>query len=409
MSGRLRLDKLANLIEDFLSKALPTGKPKEDGQSSKKAHGPLYYQTETAVDRTPEAIQKEEMESAVPLSEVLLASAASQGNLSGPLLPHIRRMSSLSGPQMESMLPSTVLPMRSNASTETSLSSHHGQGHEEAEPPSQVSDDRLSSSMRERRPLVNRRAASDLDKVGLEVNSDDGASLDYLTVPGFHGAVGAGIESRNIPLIPFDELMLIETIGTGRVSTIYRAAWQRTHSQSLTSPAPTVTPGGVQMVALKVAMVNTMTGDTSHVDELRREADIAARLDHPNICDLVGIAADPECFCLAYDFCEGGSLLSLLSDSRRYYEYLPIAMDVANGMAYLHSRSVIHRDLKPSNILLTRDHRAKIADFGMSVRNAGQELTAETGTYRYMVSVFLTWSTVMLRALNLFLTCLLPF
>lgn len=389
MSGRLRLDKLANLIEDFLSKALSSGKPDDDGQSSKKVHGPLYFQPEhePAVDRTPEAIQQEEMESAVPLSEVLLASA-SQGNLSGPWLPHLRRISSLSGPPVESILPSTVLQMRSN-STETSLSSHHRQGHEEAEPPPQVSNDPqgLSSSMRERRPLVNRHAASDLDKVGQEASSDDSTSLDYLTIPGFHGAVGGGIESRNIPLIPFDELMLIETIGTGRVSTIYRAAWQRTHSHSLTSPAPTVTPGGVPMVALKVAMVNTMTGDTSHVDELRREADIAARLDHPNICDLVGIAADPECFCLAYDFCEGGSLLSLLSDSRRYYEYLPIAMDIANGMAYLHSRSVIHRDLKPSNILLTRDHRAKIADFGMSVRNSGQELTAETGTYRYMVSV----------------------
>jgi eukaryotic-like serine/threonine-protein kinase len=135
-------------------------------------------------------------------------------------------------------------------------------------------------------------------------------------------------------------------------------------------------------VALKVAMINSITLDTSHVDELRREADIAARLSHPNICDLVGVAADQECFCLAYDYCEGGSLQSLLSNPSRYYEYLPIALDIANGMAYLHSRNLIHRDLKPSNILLTRDHRAKIADFGMSVAYTGQELTAETGTYR---------------------------
>jgi serine/threonine protein kinase len=172
----------------------------------------------------------------------------------------------------------------------------------------------------------------------------------------------------------------LETLGTGRVSTIYRAAWQRAYDRDAVTP----TPLGVYMVALKVAMVNTITGDTSHVDELRREADIAARLSHANICDLVGVAADAECFCLAYDYCEGGSLLSLLTDSSRYYEYLPIALDIANGMAYLHSRNVIHRDLKPSNILLTRDHRAKIADFGMSVANTGQELTAETGTYRYM-------------------------
>jgi len=342
MTGRLRLDRLANLIEAHIQ---------ADKSPQTTVNGPLYFQADHGVveDRTPEVIQKEEMESAVPLSEVLLASA-SQGNLSGPVLPHLRRLSSLSGPAIDSiLLPNTVLPMRPHASTDTSVASRE-RDFEVAEPPTELAADAsqgLSSSMRERRPLVNRQAASDLDRVGTQESDDDGTSLDYLTVPAFHGAVGAGIESRHIPLIPFDELMLIETIGTGRVSTIYRAAWQRAHSQSFNSPTAAA-PGGVQMVALKVAMVNTMTSDTSHVDELRREADIAARLDHPNICDLIGIAADPECFCLAYDFCEGGSLLSLLSDTRRYYEYLPIALDIANGMAYLHSRSVIHRDLKPS-------------------------------------------------------------
>jgi hypothetical protein len=46
------------------------------------------------------------------------------------------------------------------------------------------------------------------------------------------------------------------------------------------------------VVAMKVAMMSTLALDTSHVDELQPEADIAARLQHPNICDLIGVAPD---------------------------------------------------------------------------------------------------------------------
>jgi Protein kinase domain len=389
MTGRLRLDKLANLIESFLREYLnedvkgkgsasvdtPSDKSSLTNSPLSEEPGPLYLKevpafAAHALQVTPE----QEIKGGISLSEML--ASASQAHLSGPELPKLRKMHSMPSTFLASNQDIDVPRVHLQMRRELGTSAEH-------DPQDQaVVEQQQIRSRRETRPLTNRRASSDLDRPS-DYSSDGAASLDYVTVPSVDAKPGVRIErKRAIPLIPFDELMLIETIGTGRVSTIYRAAWQ--HGLKGLSTLATSGGSSVQMVALKVAMVNTLTGDTSHVDELRREADIAARLEHPNICDLVGVAADMECFCLAYDFCEGGSLLSLLTDTSRYYDYLPIALDIANGMAYLHSRNIVHRDIKPSNILLTRDHRAKIADFGMSVNNYGQELTAETGTYRYM-------------------------
>lgn len=389
MTGRLRLDKMVNLIEAFLRDAslegndvAGGGSPESTGKRSSfstlaavgEASGPLYFKAPGEKGSRASLHQEQEIESAVPLSEVL--ASTNQANISGLAFPKLRKLHSMPGaiPAQSLGVPTIRMPMR-NEPVGASSPSH--QDHHIAESLPAHLNSRDTRSMRQRRPLVNRRGMSDLDAAD---SVDDLNALDYLTVPGMESSSGSLAENRVVPLIPFDELMLIETIGTGRVSTIYRAVWQRGQfGISVASGAR-----AVQIVALKVAMVNLKTGDTSHVDELRREADIAARLNHPNICDLVGVAADPECFCLAYEYCEGGSLLSLLTDSSRYYEYLPIALDIVQGMAFLHKSCVIHRDLKPANILLTRDHRAKIADFGMSINNHGQEMTAETGTYRYM-------------------------
>lgn len=379
MNGRLRLDKLANLIESFLKEravdcgadAAREGEAQTSNasllQTQHTTSGPLYYTMQSTPDTTRDYL--EEIESAIPLSEVLASSSRMDLQSCPPVVPPVRRLnkpSSLS--TTPPSLPTVNLSARPSGTNDGVCITHTPERPDGDK--AEVSETQ-SSSVRRRRQLVNRRASSNLD----EFEGAVPAALDYVTIPNYGSREQS--EFRIVPIIPFDELMLIETLGTGRVSTIYRAAWQRAAIGSLA-------PASVQMVALKVAMINHITGDTSHVDELRREADIAARLSHPNVCDLVGVAADHDCFCLAYEFCEGGSLLSLLSDTSRYYEYLPIALDIANGMAYLHSRNVIHRDLKPSNILLTRDHRAQISDFGMSVANSGQELTAETGTYRYM-------------------------
>jgi hypothetical protein len=386
MRGILRLDKLSKYIESFLvnskkKKNMAEGVTRLDPAmfnsemssdcSNRSDHSAtVYFQPvkELPDVLTPQEIQ-EEIDSAVPLSEVLASQSnlgRTQGNLILNSFQPLSRHWSLP-PATGRLVPSPCSQYTKNDRPVREVPQNSLESREDSLP----AETQVNNSQNKRRALVNRQGYWDL---GEETNANEEPPLDYLALDAM---AGTEIDKRVVPLIPFDELMLIETLGMGRISTIYRAVWQR-HGNHRRDPI------GAHMLALKVAMVNPTTFDTSHVDELRGEADICARLRHPNICDLVGIAADSECFCLAYEFCEGGSLLSLLSDMSRYYEYLPIALDIANGMAYLHSRNVIHRDLKPSNILLTRDHRAKIADFGMSVANAGQELTAETGTYRYM-------------------------
>ena len=313
-NGRLRLDKLAQLIEAFLKKARDKAEHdrlhKEDcscqensqGSQSMGPSGPLYFNlkhhsSNNLVRRDIE----EEIQTAVPLTEVL---ASPNSQIEASLDPHfvaLKRHFSVPNElacRSQRGPPATVnhlyTPNLSSSQPSQSIklsrepANNHGI-HLKPRPDEEASNAAIdpaasnvdvegdnSPSMRQKRPLVNRRGAADLDRIEMEGESVD---IDYVTVPS-RDAGGAPAESRVVPLIPFDELKLIETVGMGRVSTIYRTAWQN--------------PIRVQMVALKVAMVNPETRDMSHVDELRREADIAARLKHPNVVDLVGVAADAE-------------------------------------------------------------------------------------------------------------------
>ena len=297
MHGRLRLDKLANSIERFLEQHSAKTKDETDasavesneslqsltsGSKNSPTDANLYFQPPRNTPELPTIHDvREEMEAAVPLSEIL-ASRDSHGKLfslpsSGISFQPLTRHLSL--PPIATNAPSLPRNLSSSSHKDRLLGSLPKISLEkriQLEPAQEP-------SMRERRPLINRQGTSDLDRFDNEDN-DQEDSVDYVTM----NVGGLGESHRAIPIIPFEELMLIETLGMGRVSTIYRAVWQRKISNHFSSPV------GIQMLALKVAMVNPDTFDTSHVDELRREADIAARLHHPNICDLVGVAADSE-------------------------------------------------------------------------------------------------------------------
>jgi serine/threonine protein kinase len=108
---------------------------------------------------------------------------------------------------------------------------------------------------------------------------------------------------------------------------------------------------------------------SSGLDEFKSEVSTMMNLVHPNIMLLLGFSITNNRLSIVSEFVHCGSLSNLLYDkdvallisaTRR----LDMAMDIARGMAYLHSQSpaIVHRDLKPSNLLVDSNWRVKICD-----------------------------------------------
>ncbi len=105
-------------------------------------------------------------------------------------------------------------------------------------------------------------------------------------------------------------------------------------------------------------MVAIKTSKEAFSERFEREARAIAALNHPNICQLYDVGPDY----LVMEFVEGAPVAAA-ETSRKL---LDIAVQIADGLAAAHATGIVHRDLKPDNILMTRDGRVKILDFGLA-------------------------------------------
>ena len=122
-----------------------------------------------------------------------------------------------------------------------------------------------------------------------------------------------------------------------------------------------------------------------------REARTAAQLNHENIVQIRNVGREGPYQFIEMEYISGGSLAELLrggasTDFARVIEYLKGA---ARGLLAAHERGIIHRDLKPDNLMLTKDGKIKVVDFGLAVLGTidGSRLTTEgtiVGTPHYM-------------------------
>ncbi len=173
---------------------------------------------------------------------------------------------------------------------------------------------------------------------------------------------------------------LAELIGEGGMGTVYLA-----HQRSLSN----------RRVALKVLPPH-FAFDAKRVARFRREAETAARIQHPNIVSVLSVGEQDGIHFLAQELVKGGrSLANWITEQRDITDaptdhYRTLASQfakVASGLQAVHAANVVHRDVKPSNILLTSDNEPKVADFGLAKdleSGAGLSSGESPGTPIYM-------------------------
>ncbi len=119
-------------------------------------------------------------------------------------------------------------------------------------------------------------------------------------------------------------------------------------------------------IALKVLPAK-MANDAEHLARFEREARTIAGLNHPNIVMLHSIEDDGDVRFLTMELVEGQSLdHALVPGGLPIPQVIELGIALADALAAAHDKGVVHRDLKPANVMLTKDGRVKVLDFGLA-------------------------------------------
>src|SRR5499427_4417140 len=119
-------------------------------------------------------------------------------------------------------------------------------------------------------------------------------------------------------------------------------------------------------VALKI-LPETFTVDGDRIARFRREAQVLASLNHPNIAAIYGFEDSGQTHALVLELVDGPTLADRIAKGPiPLDEALPIAKQIADALEAAHEQAIVHRDLKPANIKVRPDGTVKVLDFGLA-------------------------------------------
>lgn len=163
---------------------------------------------------------------------------------------------------------------------------------------------------------------------------------------------------------------ILDLIGSGGMSEVYRA-----HCHKLNRD-----------VAIKL-LKKEFCSDEEFVRKFKYEAQAAAALNHPNIVNIYDVVDEEELHYIVMELVDGITLKEYILQKGKLgiSEAVGIATQVARGIGAAHERRIIHRDVKPQNMILSRDGKVKVADFGIARAVSSQTVSSQAmGSVHYI-------------------------
>jgi serine/threonine protein kinase len=167
-----------------------------------------------------------------------------------------------------------------------------------------------------------------------------------------------------------DRYEILEQVGSGGMSEVYKAKCHKLN----------------RLVAVKV-LKEEFSNDSTFVSKFKMEAQAAARLSHPNIVNVYDVIDEGKFHYIVMELIDGVTLKVYIARKGKLEikESIGIAIQVAQGIAAAHEQNIIHRDIKPQNMIVSRDGKVKVADFGIARGVSAQTMTsAAMGSVHYI-------------------------
>lgn len=167
-----------------------------------------------------------------------------------------------------------------------------------------------------------------------------------------------------------DRYEILDPVGAGGMSDVYKAL-----DHKLNRP-----------VAIKVLKEN-LSADRTFVSKFKAEAQSAAGLIHPNIVNVYDVNEENGMHYIVMELVEGVTLKKYIEKRERipYKEAVSIAIQIAKGMEAAHENHIVHRDIKPQNIIISKEGKVKVTDFGIAKAASSSTInTSAMGSVHYI-------------------------